>query len=294
MSLNPSFLQHINETFTSFFKEDTQVMEVSRVEGGDINQTFVLLTSKGKFFLKLNSALFGHDFFEKEARGLATLANAGALKVPRPLFDGKFHQQIYLVMEFLEKGSATTDFWTDFGTSMASLHRHSADEFGLEYNNFIGKIHQQNNRCSSWSEFYTTQRIMPLANKALKQKMLQQEDISNAEHLCSKLSGIMPEEKPSLLHGDLWKGNFMVSDSGHTAIFDPAVYYGHREMDLAMTKLFGGFDESFYQAYHEAYPLQPGFEDRTEILQLYPLLVHLLLFGGPYYQSVRNILEKFR
>ena len=293
MSLNPAFLQHINETFTSFFKEDTQVMEVSRVEGGDINQTYVLLTSKGKFFLKLNSALFGHDFFEKEARGLATLANAGALKVPRPLFDGKFHQQIYLVMEFLENGSAATDFWPDFGTSMASLHRHSAEQFGLEYNNFIGKIQQQNNQCISWNEFYTSQRIMPLANKALKHKMLLPEDIDNAEHLCSKLSGIMPEEKPSLLHGDLWKGNFMVSDSGHAAIFDPAVYYGHREMDLAMTKLFGGFDDAFYQAYHEVYPLQPGFEDRTEILQLYPLLVHLLLFGGPYYQSVRNILNKF-
>ena len=293
MHLNPPFVQHISETFTGFFKENITVSEVTRVEGGDINQTFIILTSKGKFFLKLNSALFGHDFFEKEARGLATLANAGALKVPRPLFDGKFHQQIYLVMEYLEKGTAGTDFWRDFGRSIASLHRNSAEQYGLDYNNYIGKIHQQNNHCSGFAEFYASQRIMPLVNKALKHKMLQPADINTAEKLCAKFSHIIPEEKPALLHGDLWKGNFMVAANGHAAVFDPAIYYGHREMDLAMTKLFGGFDNDFYKAYDEAYPLQPGFEERTEILQLYPLLVHLLLFGGPYINSVRTILEKF-
>ncbi len=293
MHLNPPFIQHISETFTGFFKTDTTVSEVTRVEGGDINQTFLIITSKGKFFLKLNSALFGHDFFEKEARGLATLANAEALKVPRPLFDGKFHQQIYLVMEYLEKGSASPDFWSDFGSSMASLHKNSADHYGLEFNNYIGKIQQQNNHCSTFAEFYASQRIMPLLNKALKHTMLMPEDVNAAEKICAKLSNIIPEEKPALLHGDLWKGNFMVSSNGHAAIFDPAVYYGHREMDLAMSRLFGGFDPDFYTAYGDAYPLQPGFEERIEILQLYPLLVHLLLFGGTYYNSVRTILEKY-
>ncbi len=293
MQLNSSFIQHLGESFTGFFKEAVTVSEISPVPGGDINQTFLIHTSKGRFFLKLNAALFGHDFFEKEARGLATLANAGAMKVPRPLFDGKFHQQIYLVMEYLEKGPPKEDFWTNFGSSMANLHRNSADQFGLEYNNYIGKLHQQNNYTDNFADFYTNQRILPLVSKAMKHKMLQGDDISNAENLCRKLSDIIPEEKPSLLHGDLWKGNFMSMANGHVAIFDPSVYYGHREMDLAMTMLFGGFEESFYQAYTDSSPLTPGFDDRKEIFQLYPLLVHLLLFGGPYYQQVRNILQKF-
>jgi fructosamine-3-kinase len=293
MQLNPSFIQHITETFTGFFKEEISLSDVRRVEGGDINQTYLLNTSKGKFFLKLNSALFGHDFFEKEARGLATLANAGALKVPRPLFDGKFHQQIYLVMEYLENGAPADDFWTDFGTSMAKLHQQTAAHFGLDYPNYIGKIRQQNNLCDSFPEFYSSQRILPLVNKAFKQKMLLEEDIQKAENLCAKLPGIIPEEKPALLHGDLWKGNYMCMANGHAAIFDPAIYFGHREMDLAMSTLFGGFNDNFYQAYNNTYPLYPGFEERIDIFQLYPLLVHLLFFGGTYHQSVKNILQKY-
>jgi fructosamine-3-kinase len=293
MQFNSSFIQHITETFIGFFKEEISLFDFRRVEGGDINQTYLLNTSKGKFFLKLNSALFGHDFFEKEARGLATLANAGALKVPRPLFDGKFHQQIYLVMEYLENGAPADDFWLDFGTSMANLHQQTAEQFGLDYPNYIGKIRQQNNLCDSFPEFYSSQRILPLVNKAFKQKMLQEEDIRQAENLCSKLPGIIPEEKPALLHGDLWKGNYMCMANGHATIFDPAIYFGHREMDLAMTSLFGGFDDDFYQAYHNANPLQPGFETRKDIFQLYPLLVHLLLFGGTYHQSVKSILQKY-
>lgn len=291
--MNSLLIRHIGETFTRFFKEETNISNVSSIEGGDINQTFVLGTSKGKFFLKLNSALFGHDFFEKEARGLATLANSGALKVPRPLFDGKFNQQIYLVMEYLEKGIPDPDFWTVFGHAMARLHQNSAAEFGLEYKNFIGKLHQQNNQCSSFAEFYANQRIMPLVNKAFSQKMLQTEDVSNAEKLCLKLTNLIPEEKPSLLHGDLWKGNFMAISGGQAAIFDPAVYYGHREMDIAMTYLFEGFDKDFYLSYQDVFPLQPGYKERRQIFQLYPLLVHLLLFGGSYHQSVKGILQKF-
>lgn len=293
MQLNADLVLQINERFTVFFNENVKVSSIVPVEGGDINQTFLLNTRIGKYFLKLNAALFGLDFFEKEAAGLAILANAGALKVPRPLFDGKYNQQIYLVMEFLEKGNPAQDFWTDFGRSIASLHRNTSAQFGLEHSNFIGKISQQNNQHQSWPVFYAEQRIMPLVNRALKQNMLQVGDGVNAEKLCNKLSSLLPEEKPALLHGDLWKGNFMSLSTGHAAIFDPSVYYGHREMDLAMTMLFGGFDAGFYHAYHDTYPLQPGFEERLEIHQLYPLLVHLLLFGRSYYSSVSNLFQKF-
>ncbi len=294
MHLSPAFIQHLSDAFSSFFKENITVSEYYKVDGGDISQVYVLVTEKGKFFCKQNAALFGLDFFEKEARGLAMLANGGALKIPRPLFDGKFHQEIFLVMEYLERGEPAADFWTDFGQSMANLHRNSADQFGLEYDNYLGKIKQLNSQCSNWPEFYAQQRIMPLVNKAFRHKLLPPEDVQMAELICTKFADLMPEEKPALLHGDLWKGNFLAMSNGHVALFDPAVHYGHREMDLGMAQLFGGFDPSFYDAYVNAYPLEPGFESRKELLQLYPLLAHLLLFGGPYYKLVKKVLEKFQ
>lgn len=293
MLFNQSFQLHLTEQFTSFFQEPVEVISAEFTPGGDISQAYLLYTSKGKFFLKVNAALFGLDFFEKEARGLATLANAGTLKVPRPLFDGKFHQQIYLVMEHLDRGEAAPGFWEDFGRQMAALHQHTREQYGLDYDNFIGKVHQCNESRPSWHEFYGSQRIMPLVYKAEKNKMLHADSVHDAEKMCARLSEIIPEERPALLHGDLWKGNFMVYKTGMAAIFDPSIFYGHREFDLAIARLFGGYDEKFYGAYQEAYPLLPGHHDRVDIFQLYHLLVHLLLFGDQYKQDVIAILKKY-
>jgi len=293
MLFNQNFQQHLNECFTRFFDEPVLINHADAVPGGDISQTCILHTNKGKYFIKINAALFGLDFFEKEAKGLVTLANAGALKVPRPLFDGKFHQQIYLVMEYLEAGQMVPDFWEVFGRSMATLHQHTRPMFGLDFDNYIGKLHQANADKQTWHEFYANQRIMPLIYKAEKNKMLDSSNVALAEQFCARLSSLIPEENPALLHGDLWKGNFVVHETGHAAIFDPSAYYGHREMDLAITRLFGGYDEKFYQAYEEAFPLQPGHHDRLDIFQLYHLIAHLLLFGGHYRDQVVAILKKY-
>lgn len=293
MSVHPHFIIHLEERFLEFFKEETKIHNTDPVQGGDINQCFLLETSRGKFFMKVNASLFGLDFFEKEARGLVILANAGAIRVPRPLFDGKFQQQIYLVMEYIEKGNATADFWKFFGESMASLHHHTNETFGLPFHNYIGRLHQNNNAHNSWSAFYTHERILPLTEKARSKHLLSTADAALAEKICSKMADYMPEERPALLHGDLWSGNFLAQQNGLAAVFDPAVYYGHREMDLAMAQLFGGFDPIFFEAYHATFPLQNGWEERTAIFQLYPLMVHLLLFGGAYQQKVSSILEKY-
>jgi fructosamine-3-kinase len=293
MLINQNFQLHLTTCFSNFFNEPVEVTHGESAPGGDISQTYILYTTKGKFFIKVNAALFGLDFFEKEARGLATLANAGTLKVPRPLFDGKFHQQIYVVMEYLEKGNPAEDFWLDFGRSIAAMHKHTREQYGLDYDNYIGKLHQLNENRGTWHEFYSSQRIMPLVYKAEKIKMLTAETVHHAEQMCAKLSALIPEEQPALLHGDLWKGNFMVYQTGKAAIFDPSVFYGHREFDLAIARLFGGYDDSFYQAYHEVYPLTPGHMERVDIFQLYHLLVHLLLFGGHYKEDVKNILKKY-
>jgi fructosamine-3-kinase len=293
MSLNPQFISHLETRFLEFFQEKTNIMGYIDVPGGDINQCFLLETSRGRFFMKVNASLFGLDFFEKEARGLVILANAGAIRVPRPLFDGKFHQQVYLVMEYIQKGNPSPTFWQDFGSSIALLHKHTEEKFGLPFQNYIGRLHQQNNAHDTWCAFYKNERILFLVEKALKRKLLTPEEVSLAENICDKIGWIIPEEKPSLLHGDLWNGNFFAQENGQPAVFDPAVYYGHREMDLAMAQLFGGFDPVFFEAYNASFPLQPGWKERTDIFQLYPLLVHLLLFGGPYYQQVASVLKKY-
>jgi fructosamine-3-kinase len=290
MSLHPSLLSHLEARFAEFFHEPLSLKSVSPVYGGDINQCFRLETSKGAFFMKMNASIFGLDFFEKEARGLILLADAGTIRVPRPLFDGKFHQQVYLVMEALETGIAREDFWEQFGKSIAHLHKHKGDHFGLDYPNYIGKLHQSNRVHNSWSDFYANERIMCNVYKAGERNLLSSVDISLAEKLCIDLPNRIPEEPPTLLHGDLWKGNYLVQHNGMPAVFDPSVYYGHREMDLAMAKLFDGFDASFFDHYQEVSPLEGNWQSRTRIFQLYPLLIHLLLFGGKYRQLVEEIL----
>jgi fructosamine-3-kinase len=293
MDLHQNFVRHIEERFRDFFQAPVSLTDTTPVHGGDINQCFRLGTSRGAFFMKVNASLFGLDFFEKEARGLILLANTGAIRVPRPLFDGKFHQQVYLVMEALDRGTAGEDFWDKFGQGIAALHGNHAERFGLEYPNYIGKMHQDNTWHDTWHDFYTNQRIMRNVYKAKERQLLDMAHVELAETICARLKDLIPEEKPSLLHGDLWSGNYIATADGLPAVFDPAAYYGHRETDLAMALLFGGFDTRFFTAYQEASPLQPGWEERVPLFQLYPLLIHLLLFGGRYRGQVEEILRKF-
>jgi fructosamine-3-kinase len=293
MDTRARFLSHLEGRFTDFFGQEVRILGSSDVTGGDINQCQRLDTTAGRFFIKANAGLFGLDLFEKEARGLVTLADAGEFKVPRPLFDGRFHQQVYLVMEWLEKGQMGPEYWTEFGASLARLHRHVGDSFGFDHDNYIGRLHQSNRRHTSGPDFLAGERILPLARKAFDKGLLSKEDLAHSESLCQRLESMLPAEPPALLHGDLWSGNCMCLSNGRPALFDPAVHFGHRETDLAMTQLFGGFEASFYQAYDNAYPLAPGWRDRVGLFQVYPLLVHLLLFGGGYRARVTELLSKW-
>lgn len=292
--LSESLLEHLQQRFTDFFSSPTVIHHYQAVYGGDMNKCFMLRTDKGDFFIKVNASLFGLDMFEKEARGLLQLANARSIKVPMPLFDGKFHQQIFLVIEYIESGQPSDNFWERFGESIAQLHSCSSEQFGLDYNNYIGKLTQSNQQHSLWIDFYATERILPLIKKAYENGLLHKEHVSDAERICDKFNDIFSDEPPALVHGDLWKGNFVTGTNGQAAIFDPAVYYGNREMDIAMSLLFGGFDEKFYNAYNYYYPLKSGWQNRVPLCQLYPLLVHLLLFGGDYRANVIEILEKYK
>jgi protein-ribulosamine 3-kinase len=257
-----------------------------RVSGGDINQAFCLHANSEKYFLKVNSAASFPGMFEKEANGLKTLSENCSSQIPKVIKHGRVNDEQYLLLEWAERGSPGKNFWEDFGIALADMHKKPQACFGFEEDNFIGSLHQSNKKHDSWSKFYSGERILPLTVKLGFDKKL-------VENFCNKIENLFPKETPSLLHGDLWSGNFMCAANGKACIYDPAVYYGHREMDLGMTKLFGGFDKKFYEAYNSAYPLQKDWEKRIELTQLYPLLVHAALFGGGYVNQANQILNIF-
>lgn len=285
-------LNHIIQKLSVHFNQPIQIKSHQQIFGGDINKTFHLETNIGSFFLKLNEGSL-KDMFEKEFAGLQLLHQTKTIKIPEPILYGEFENQIFLIIEYIQKGNPSKNFWQTFAHQLAALHKYTNNQFGLSTGNYIGSVHQQNNFCNTWSEFYAAQRIMSLAQLAFSQKKINNADLQLAEKLCKHLYNLFPGEKPAFIHGDLWSGNFMCNENGMPVIYDPAVYYGNREMDIAMSLLFGGFNESFYDYYNEAFPLSPGWKERIQLCQLYPLMVHLILFGGHYYSNVMNIIKAY-
>lgn len=270
----------------------------SAVTGGDINATYKVETPKGSIFLKVNNAGKYPAMFEKEAEGLQALRQATLLKVPVVIGSGELLHQQYLLLEYLQTSSADTQFWRGFAEGLAQLHRISNDDFGWPSSNYIGSLQQQNTPAKTWHEFYATRRVLPFVKRLFDDGKFSTKDIIHAEALCKQLENLFPTEPPSLLHGDLWAGNFMVAkddnNEGISAIYDPAVYFGHREMDIGMSLLFGGFDSSFYNYYHEYFPLEKNWKQRVSLTQLSPLLVHAVLFGGGYVQQCKNIVQQWQ
>lgn len=269
-----------------------QVNHFEPVAGGDINQAYCLHGNGSRYFLKTNSAGAYPLMFEKEMAGLQELSLLSTLRIPAVMKSGKVGTTQYLLLEWIEQSSPQKDFWQQFGAALANLHQQPQAHFGWKSNNYIGSLVQHNEAQSSWKLFYTACRIMPLVKQLYDGGLFTKQDLALAELYCKRLDDFFPEETPSLLHGDLWSGNYMVAESGRAAIFDPAVYYGHREMDIGMTKLFGGFSQPFYDAYNDVYPLEKNWQHRLHFTQLYPLLVHAILFGGHYIISVKDIIQK--
>ena len=272
---------------------DLEITRYERVHGGDINNAYCLYSTSGKYFLKVNEeARFPYMFFY-EANGLNLLRNNSSLIVPSVIKTGICYQEQYILLEWLEKGPVQKDTWRNFGTDLATMHKKQRACFGLDGDNYIGSLFQRNSNHDHWSTFYTECRIMPLVKKLFDMAAFSAKDIDHANSFCKKLDDLFPKEPPALLHGDLWAGNFLITSNGQAAVYDPAVYFGHREMDIGMTKLFGGFDPRFYGVYHETYPLEKGWEERLPVTQLYPILVHAILFGGHYVSEARTIIKKF-
>ncbi len=268
------------------------VSSVTPLTGGSISTAMKATFSDGEIvFVKVSPQQ--KDMFPREANGLRELATADALKVPAVIYaDEKI-----LILEFLAPSSPLNrkTFFEEFGRQFAALHRCVSSSFGFFENNYIGSMPQENlPLCSSWKEFYYTRRLQYQFLLAEKNGYGNAELRRCFDALCRHVDELLPNdgEPPALLHGDLWAGNFLCVKRGMPAIIDPAVYYGHREADLAMTLLFGGFEDSFYSAYNEVYPLCSGWQKRMELYKLYHLFNHLNLFGEGYYGQVVGTMRK--
>ncbi|KEO73698.1 fructosamine kinase family protein [Anditalea andensis] len=263
------------------------IHEVKLVAAGNLNQAIFLSTGGGDFFLKTNYSEHP-DIFEKEALALEFLKPKTSLHIPSVYGFGKLDDLNYLITEWIPNSRKTPDFWKDLGYGLAQLHMVSAKNFGMDHDNYISHLPQINTPKKKWSEFFISFRLEPMLTKAFYDGLITKAFMERFRGIYDKLPSIFPNEIPSLLHGDLWSGNVMGSGSGGPALIDPAIYFGQREVDLAFSKLFGGFESGFYDAYHDVFPLEPGFDDRVRLYNLYPLLVHLNLFGQSYLSPIEK------
>lgn len=232
--------------------------------------------------------------FLAEKEGLEAIANTKTIATPNILLCEKLKVGGLLVMEYIEPKNPTPKDMQLLGHHLAFLYNFNISEsFGWKANNFIGNLQQSNKKHINWAEFYVQERLLPQLKMAQDSKLLLSNEIPSETQLLKTCENLFPEVKPSLLHGDLWGGNYLISQDGVPYLIDPAVYYGHHEVDISMSRLFGGFGNSFYNAYWEHYPSQPQVKERAEIYQLYYLLVHMNLFGKSYYSSVSAILKKY-
>lgn len=267
---------------------------IKPVSGGDISEAFVLQTESEHFFCKINARENAFDMFISEKEGLKAIGASKTIAVPKVLLCERLERGALLLLEYLPPKSATQTDMALLGHQLAAFHEFSeSNRFGWKTDNFIGNLHQSNKWRDTWPEFYVHQRLIPQLKLAQKKKLLAEKELPSQERLEHACQNLFPKVRPSLLHGDLWRGNFLIAKSGMPHLIDPAVYYGHHEVDIAMTQLFGGFDRSFYDAYGEHFPRIGGEKERSELYQLYYLLVHLNLFGRSYYSSVMQIIKKY-
>ena len=284
----------MNEILERLKSLNLGIENIYPVKGGALNDTFRIESYQEKYFLKLNTAPNFPQLFEKESNGLKSIAEHSSFDIPDIIQYGITNNDFqYLILEWIEKIEPSVVSWENFGKNLAQLHQNTNDQFGWHEDNYIAIIVQPNQYKNTWEEFYSENRILPMIKLLVDKNLLNEKESKAAENLCAELINIFPKEKPALIHGDLWNGNLITRPNDEITLVDPAVHYAHREMDLAIAELFGGFDQVFFDSYNEILPLEGNFNERKPIAQLFPLLVHALLFEGYYIKDVQAILKKF-
>jgi protein-ribulosamine 3-kinase len=289
-SIQSSIQQKLKELFPSPANE----IHFGSVGGGCINETYRIGFGCHQFFCKINSATKFPQLFEKESRGLKLIAQQNLIKVPEVIDCFGTNGQQILLLEWINEGERTENFWKNFGEQLAALHQVSNEYFGLNEDNYMGSVPQSNQLTGSWIDFFIQQRLQSLIDKCLSQKLLSSNHQSQFESLYKQLPFIFEkEQRPALLHGDLWSGNFMCNENEEPVLIDTAVYFGHPSIDLGMTTLFGGFRSGFYEAYNYHSPFPSNYKEQWEICNLYPLLIHVLLFGRSYLSQIERTLHNY-
>ena len=305
-TLPPHFLS-LASSLVTLFGPETKIMHTDRLGGGDINKAYGLTLSDGSHIFMKANAKENSDFFTAEAAGLCAIASTGAIGTPKILCTGTDAGEevgySFLLLEFVESRGRRTDYWETLGRELAAFHsadarsfaqldKDSSKPFGFYQDNFIGARPQKNTPAEKWVSFYRDCRLAPQFEAAACH-FTKEERALNTKLLDHLEEFLVEPEAPSLLHGDLWGGNVLCGPEGKALLIDPAVYVGHREADLAMTELFGGFTPDFYAAYKEAAPLQSGYDERRDLYNLYHLLNHLNMFGQSYLGPVCDIVSEY-
>lgn len=262
------------------------------LSGGDINYVYKISTPTQNWVIKVNNKDSFPGMFKSEFNGLNELYKTNSIRVAKPIMEGEYENKAFLILEYIAQGQKTGRFWEKFGNDLANLHQNTKANFGFKEDNYIGSLKQLNSQHSNWTEFYALQRLEPQLKLAVNSGHLKGHT-ARFEKLYDKLDNLFPTEPPALLHGDLWSGNFIAGTNDTPFLIDPAIYYGHREMDIGMMHLFGGFDPILFENYNDVNPLEQDWQKRLPLTQLYPLMVHVNLFGEGYVNSVKSVLQKF-
>lgn len=282
------------ENCLRFLEGKPVLVEIHPVSGGDINEAYYVRTKEREYFVKLNRSM-NKQFFELEAEGLKKIRSTNTISVPEVYLvaDGKETNIPMLWLEWIEgEREEKTDVL--LGERLAALHLAEAKKFGYDKNTYIGRLKQPNRLSESWLSYYRDYRLMGQLKAGKNLGTIKGMREKRMHRLLENLDQWIPDKpKSSLLHGDLWGGNWLAGKEGNPYLIDPSILYGDHEFELAFTELFGGFSRRFYEAYHSCYPLSPEYEARKELYQLYYLLVHLNMFGESYGPSVDRILLKY-
>jgi fructosamine-3-kinase len=268
-----------------------EIREFTAIQGGSINDAYRYSVRNEEFFVKYNNQVKG--IIEKEVDGLKAIASLACISTPEVISFEKVSNFEVLVLPFLRSGPKTPQAWENFGQKLAEMHQKPAVCYGWNQGNFIGSLSQSNNNSDDFITFFISQRLKPQIKLAQERKYLSLQEGRQFEKLFQKLPEIVPNTQPSMVHGDLWSGNFIIGEKEIPYLIDPSIHFNFRETDIAFTYLFGGFDAKFYEGYNSTYPLISGFQERIALYNIYPLLVHLNLFGSGYHGSVMSNLHKY-
>lgn len=283
-------VQSVETALTEVTAKADRIRSCVSISGGSINNACKVEWANEFYFLKWNSASKYPNIFDYESHGLKQLQATNSIGIPAVLKVDKNETDAFILMEYVGQSVPVKTFWETFGKQLSDLHHNTSNYFGNEQNNYIGSLSQSNTKHDRWSAFFVSERLHPLVKMARDSQRISQHHAIRFDKLSAKIETLFPLEEPALLHGDLWSGNFLSNTKGQPVLIDPAVYFGHREMDIAMTKLFGGFDAMFYESYNRHFLMEKGWEERVNLCNLYPLLVHLNLFGNSYLYDIERTL----